>query len=62
MNTEPKFKVGDVVKLKSFGTVPFMTVYFYISNSKKQVSCHFFDTRNRLQSGVFSEDELQIVP
>ena len=56
-----QFKAGDTVKLKSGG--PVMTVVEYGSFTMGSVDgykCRWFDEKNKLTEGVFSEDELEM--
>jgi uncharacterized protein YodC (DUF2158 family) len=58
-----KFKVGDVVRLKSGG--PSMTVANYGRynyDKKEKYLCRWFDDRHKHSEGVFSEEELEVVP
>lgn len=60
-----KFKVGNVVKLKSGG--PDMTVTFAgpvdFGHSMREdlASCKWFDAKSSLQTGRFQDDELDLI-
>lgn len=59
--SEPKFKSGDLVRLKSGG--PTMTVVKYDKfghDDGQSYKCRWFDGKNQLAEDTFSEQELQI--
>jgi uncharacterized protein YodC (DUF2158 family) len=55
------FKPGDVVRLKSGG--PAMTVtHLNSSVVENGADCQWFDSKNRLKRGVFTQDALKPAP
>ena len=58
-----KFKIGDVVRLKSGG--PNMTVANYdvyaFEGSEKKYLCKWFDDKHKPAELLFKEEELEIV-
>ena len=58
MVDEMKFKVGDIVKLKSGG--PEMTVQKIPERSSHSYRCQWFAGK-KLEAGVFPEGSLEIV-
>jgi uncharacterized protein YodC (DUF2158 family) len=57
---DDKFKMGDVVRLKSGG--PNMTVEKYGNYSgERKCLCKWFDDKNKFDQRVFSDAELEIV-
>ena len=58
-----KFKIGDVVRLKSGGpnmTVTEYDVYGYAETQKKYL-CRWFDDKHKPAELTFKEEELELV-
>ena len=58
MSNTNKYKIGDIVKLKSGG--PEMTVQILPDNRHSNYRCQWFAGK-KLESGIFQEDSLEAV-